>query len=232
MLVQMVLFDGFDPLDVVGPFEVLAAGGDAVAGVTAGGPAAGERAAAGALDVELVTAEGPREVVSGTRGLTLRATAKLRPDRPGYVVVPGASGPVSGDPDEGVQTIPVLLARFAESAAPLMRTALDNPDVTVATVCGGSLALAMAGLIEGRHAVTHHLGMDVLEATGVHAVRARIVDDGDLISAGGVTSGLDLGLYLLEREFGPRIAHAVETLFEHERRGVVWRATGRTPIAV
>ncbi|WFE61293.1 DJ-1/PfpI family protein [Micromonospora sp. WMMD712] len=232
MLVQMVLFDGFDPLDVVGPFEVLAAGGDAVAGVTAGGPAAGDRAAAGALDVELVTAEGPREVVSGTRGLTLRATARLRPDRPGYVVVPGASGPVSGDPDQGVQTIPVLLARFAESAAPLMRTALDNPDVTVATVCGGSLALAMAGLIEGRHAVTHHLGMDVLEATGVHAVRARIVDDGDLISAGGVTSGLDLGLYLLEREFGPRIAHAVETLFEHERRGVVWRATGRTPIAV
>ncbi|MFI2666895.1 DJ-1/PfpI family protein [Micromonospora carbonacea] len=233
MLVQMVLFDGFDPLDVVGPFEVLAAGGDAVAGVTAGGPAAGGRAAAGALDVELVTAEGPREVVSGTRGLTLRATAKLRPDRPGYVVVPGASGPVSGDPDQGVQTIPVLLARFAESAAaPLMRTALDNPDVTVATVCGGSLALAMAGLIEGRHAVTHHLGMDVLEATGVHAVRARIVDDGDLISAGGVTSGLDLALYLLEREFGPRIAHAVETLFEHERRGVVWRATGRTPIAV
>ncbi|MFG1803218.1 DJ-1/PfpI family protein [Micromonospora carbonacea] len=233
MLVQMVLFDGFDPLDVVGPFEVLAAGGDAVAGVTAGGPAAEERAAAGALDVELVTAEGPREVVSGTRGLTLRATAKLRPDRPGYVVVPGASGPVSGDPDQGVQTIPVLLARFAESAAaPLMRTALDNPDVTVATVCGGSLALAMAGLIEGRHAVTHHLGMDVLEATGVHAVRARIVDDGDLISAGGVTSGLDLGLYLLEREFGPRIAHAVETLFEHEQRGVVWRATGRPPIAV
>ncbi|WP_431910193.1 DJ-1/PfpI family protein [Micromonospora carbonacea] len=231
MLVQMVLFDGFDPLDVVGPFEVLAAGGDAVAGVTARGPAAGERAAAGTLDVELVTAEGPREVVSGTRGLTLRATARLRPDRPGYVVVPGASGPVSGDPDQGVQTIPVLLARFAESTAPLMRTALDNPDVTVATVCGGSLALAMAGLIEGRHAVTHHLGMDVLEATGVHAVQARIVDDGDLISSGGVTSGLDLGLYLLEREFGPRIAHAVETLFEHERRGVVWRATGRTPIA-
>jgi transcriptional regulator GlxA family with amidase domain len=113
-----------------------------------------------------------------------------------------------------------------------MRTALDNPDVTVATVCGGSLALAMAGLIEGRHAVTHHLGMDVLEATGVHAVQARIVDDGDLISAGGVTSGLDLGLHILEREFGPRIAHAVETLFEHERRGVVWRATGRTPITI
>ena len=45
---------------------------------------------------------------------------------------------------------------------------MANPDVTVATVCGGSLALAMAGLLEGRNAVTHHLGMDLLEATGVN----------------------------------------------------------------
>jgi transcriptional regulator GlxA family with amidase domain len=117
-------------------------------------------------------------------------------------------------------------------AVPLLRAALDNPDVTVATVCGGSLALAMAGLIEGRHAVTHELGMDMLDATGVHAVPARIVDDGDLISAGGVTSGLDLGLHILDREFGPRVAHAVETLFAYERRGVVWRDTGRPPITI
>ncbi|MGC5663745.1 DJ-1/PfpI family protein [Micromonospora sp. WMMD723] len=218
MLVQIVLFDGFDPLDVIAPFEVLAAGGDTVGG---------------ALTLELVSAQGPREVVSGTRGLTLRATAPLDPTRPGYVVVPGASGPSTGDPDEGVVTIPVLLARFADSAAvPLLRAALDNPDVTVAAVCGGSLALAMAGLIEGRHAVTHHLGMDVLDATGVHAVPARVVDDGDLVTAGGVTSGLDLGLHILEREFGPRVAHAVETLFEYERRGTVWRAAGHLPVPV
>ncbi|MFG2101073.1 DJ-1/PfpI family protein [Micromonospora echinaurantiaca] len=217
-MVQIVLFDGFDPLDVIAPFEVLSAGSDA----------AGE-----ALAVELVAAEGAREVVSGTRGLTLRATGRLDPDRPGYVVVPGASGPTTGDPDQGALTIPVLLARFAESAAaPLLLAALRNPEVTVAAVCGGSLALAMAGLIEGRHAVTHVLGMDVLDATGVHAVPARVVDDGDLISAGGVTSGLDLGLHILEREFGPRVAHAVETLFEYERRGIVWRNAGRTPVTI
>ena len=121
--------------------------------------------------MELVSVEGPREVASGTRGLTLRATARLDPARPGYVVVPGASGPTTGDPDEGVATIPVLLARFADSAAVPLRAALDNPDVTVAAVCGGSLALAMAGLIEGRHAVTHHLGMDALDATGVARCR-------------------------------------------------------------
>jgi len=204
---QIVLFDGCDPLDVIAPFEVLAAGSKAVGG---------------ALEVELVSAEGPRPVVSGTRGMVLNATAQLDPEKPGYIIVPGASGPVDGDPDE-VETIPVLLARFGETAAlPLMRQAMANPDVTVATVCGGSLALAMAGLLEGRHAVTHHLGMDVLEATGVNVVHARVVDDGDLVTAGGVTSGLDLALHLLTRSYGPRVSLAVESLFAYERRGTVW----------
>ena len=204
---QIVLFDGFDPLDAIAPFEVLAAGSEEVGGE---------------LDVEFVSAEGPRPVVSGTRGMVLNATAQLDPAKPGYVIVPGASGPIDGDPDE-VDTIPVLLARFGETAAvPLMREALANPEVTVATVCGGSLALAMAGLLEGRHAVTHHLGMNVLDATGVNVVHARVVDDGDLIIVGGVTSGLDLALHLLQRSYGPRVALAVESLFAYERRGTVW----------
>jgi len=166
------------------------------------------------LEVELVSAEGPRPVVSGTRGMVLQATGQLDPAKPGYVIVPGASGPIEGDPDDGVVTIPVLLARFGETAAvALVREAMANPDVTVATVCGGSLALAMAGLLEGRHAVTHQLGMDVLEATGVTVVHARVVDDGDLVTAGGVTSGLDLALHLLQRSYGPRVALAIESLF-------------------
>ena len=207
MHAQIVLFDGFDPLDAIAPFEVLAAGSDEVGG---------------ALDVELVSAEGPRAVVSGTRGMVLHATAQLDPAKPGFVIVPGASGPIDGDPDE-VDTIPVLLARFGETAAvPLIQKAMENPDITVATVCSGSLALAMAGLLKGRHAVTHHLGMDVLDATGVNVVHARVVDDGDLITAGGVTSGLDLALHLLQRSYGPRVALAVESLFAYERRGTVW----------
>ncbi|TDC03692.1 DJ-1/PfpI family protein [Nonomuraea longispora] len=212
---QILLYDHFDPLDVIGPYEVLVAGADALAG---------------ALKVELVSASGPGSVVSGTRGLTLNATSTLDPERPGYVVVPGVSGPVDGDPDAGAETIPVLLARFGESdAVPLVQRALDHPEVQVWTVCGGSLALAMAGLLEGRHAVTHHLGMDVLDATGAKAVHARVVDDGDLVSGGGVTSGLDVALYLLDREYGPAIARSVEELFEYERRGTVWQDRGPIP---
>lgn len=226
MHVQIVLFDGFDPLDAIAPFEVLHAGG------TASG---------GAVSVELVSAEGPREVVSGTGGLSLRATGSLAPGRPGVVLVPGASGRVS-DPgedapdleDDGAQedAIPVRLARVLETELPvLLKAAMEDAQTTVATVCGGSLVLAMAGLLQGRHATTHHLGLDLLDATGVHAVRARVVDDGDLVTAAGVTSGLDLGLYLLEREVGPQIAHAVEELFAHERRGTTWRPEGPEPAA-
>ena len=229
MHVQIVLFDGFDPLDVIAPYEVLYAGG------TASG---------GAVTVELVSAQGPRGVVSGTGSLALRATAALDPARPGLVLVPGASGLV-GEPgetpdlDAGAQLewrqdelIPVLLGRALTTELPgLLKAAMDNPQVTMVAVCGGSLVLAMAGLIEGRRATTHHMGLDMLDATGVHAVRARVVDDGDLVTGAGVTSGLDLGLYLLEREVGPQVAHAVEELFAHERRGTVWSANGPAPTA-
>ena len=65
--------------------------------------------------------------------------------------------------------------------------------------------------------------MDVLDATGTHAIQARIVDDGDLISS-GVTSGIDLGIYLLDRFIGSHVAIAVERRFEFERRGTTWRS--------
>lgn len=213
MHAQVVLFDGFDPLDVVAPYEVLWAG---------------RRASGGALSVELVSAEGPRAVVGGSGGLVLHATAQLDPAVADVIIVPGAEGPINPIPsDPQAATVPILLARTVETELPrLMRQALDNPSVLVAAVCGGGLALAMAGLMEGRHVVTHHLGMEVLSATGAIPIYARVVDDGDLVTAGGVTSGLDLGCYLLERLLGPRVARAVEEMFEYERRGTVWREAG------
>lgn len=211
--VQIVLFDGFDLLDALAPYEVFGA-----AAIYSDN----------AVTVELVTAEGPRSVPSGVGGLRIEASGRLSPGRGGIILVPGAAGGVDGDGDD---TVPAILGRaMLTDLTGLMRQALDRPDVLVATVCGGSLLLAMGGLLEGRHAVTHRLGMDIFGATGAIPVPARVVDDGSLVSGGGVTSGLDVALYLVDRELGPRIAHEVERLFEYERRGTVWRAHGLAPV--
>ena len=214
MLAQFVLFDGFDPLDVIAPFEVFSAA----------------RAFTGQVSAELAHAGGPREVRSGIPAIALTATASLDPDRADLIVVPGAAGRLLPESEgtisdeERETTIPAILGRAVASDLPgSLAKALATPDTTVATVCGGSLVLSMAGLIDGRNATTHHQGLDLLAAGGVHVIRARVVDDGDLVTAGGVTSGLDLGLYLLEKAAGPQVALAVEQLFEHERRGVAWR---------
>jgi putative intracellular protease/amidase len=202
MLVQVVLFDGFDPLDVVAPYEILAQ----------------------AMTAELVSAEGPRDVPSGNGLLSLKAESRLDPAHADIVLVPGALGPL---PDG----IPEILGRTLSTPLPgLLAEAMARPEILVATVCGGSMILAFAGLIKGRHATTHHLGLEALNANGVTVVDARVVDDGDLVSSSSVTSGIDLALYLLERELGADTAIAMAKLIAHERRGTVWsRVDGVSP---
>ncbi|MFG3256810.1 DJ-1/PfpI family protein [Streptomyces sp. NPDC048172] len=216
MLAQIALFDGFDPLDAIGSYEVLYAAG---------------MFTDGDVRVELVTAEGPREVPSGTPPVTLTATGALDPARADLLVLPGAAGvpgEVPGRPD--LVPVEVRLARALETGLPrLAGEAMARDDTLVATVCGGSLLLAMAGLAKGRPATGHGLTPDVLRENGAVPVDARVVDDGDLVTGAGVTSGIDLALHLVDREIGPRVAHAVETLFHHERRGTVWSPGGRTP---
>ncbi|WP_241158290.1 DJ-1/PfpI family protein [Cohnella candidum] len=212
--VQIVLFDGFDLLDALGPYEVFAA-----AGMYSGG----------AVTVELVSAEGKRSVPSGLNGPSLEAKAALDPHLPGMIVVPGASGKPAGNSED---SIPHVLRQTMKTRLPeLLKQAFNDKDVTMVTVCGGTLLPAMEGLLKDRHAVTNHLGMPALGALGAIPVEARVVEDGPrFVSGGGVTSGIDTALYLVDRELGPRIANAVEKLFEYEKRGTVWRAEGNEPI--
>ncbi|MBA2440110.1 MAG: hypothetical protein H0V50_05485, partial [Thermoleophilaceae bacterium] len=63
-----------------------------------------------------------------------------------------------------------------------------------------------------------------LAAQGAEVVRERVVDDGDLVTAGGVTAGIDLALWLVEREWGARLADGIAREMEHERVGGVHRA--------
>lgn len=213
--IQIVLFDGFDLMDAIGPYEVF----------LSANMLSGSR-----LHVSFVSAEGPRIVKSGMDGPGLQAIGAIDPDSSGILFIPGAMGKV-GREETGPDAVVTQLLKAKESGLmPLLRQAMGNESMTVATVCGGSMLLAMDGLLTERYAVTHVLGMEALGAMGAKPVPARVVVDGRLVTGGGVTSGLDVALYLVEQELGPRVAHAVEKLFEYERRGTAWRAGGIIPV--
>jgi transcriptional regulator GlxA family with amidase domain len=77
------------------------------------------------------------------------------------------------------------------------------------------MILASTGVLEGRRATTHHSAWPDLEAAGATLVRERVVDDGDRITAGGVTSGIDLGLWLVRRLVGGDAADAIARNLEY-----------------
>jgi transcriptional regulator GlxA family with amidase domain len=94
----------------------------------------------------------------------------------------------------------------------------------IASVCTGAFLLAAGGLLDGRPATTHHDDVDDLEAMGVRVIRdARLVDDGDILTAAGVTSGLDLALWIVEQAKGREAADAIAAEIEHRRDERVWR---------
>jgi transcriptional regulator GlxA family with amidase domain len=77
------------------------------------------------------------------------------------------------------------------------------------------MLLAHAGLVRGRRASTHHSALGELSALGVAVVADRVVDDGDLVTCGGVTSGIDLALWLVERELGAELAEQISQVIEY-----------------
>jgi transcriptional regulator GlxA family with amidase domain len=86
----------------------------------------------------------------------------------------------------------------------------------VGSVCTGAMLLAAAGLVQGRRATTHRAAIEDLRGYGAQIVEgARFVDDGDLVTAGGVTSGLDLGLHVVEKVAGASMAERVATDIEY-----------------
>lgn len=193
MDIEVLLYDGFDELDAVGPFEVF-------------GNAARARED---VSVAMVTLE-PTETVTASHGLVTVPDGVL--GEPDLLVVPGG-----GWVDGGARR------EYEAGTLPEAIAARHRVGSTVASVCTGAMLLAGAGLLEGRPATTHHVAYGDLEAV-TERVDARVVDDGDLLTAGGVTSGIDLALWVVEREFGGELADRVARELEYERRGEVHRA--------
>jgi len=198
--VQILIFDGFDELDAIAPYEVWRMAKELKPGI----------------DVQLVTLQNASEITAAN-GLRVRPEAQLAATRPDIVVVPG-----------GGWIARARSGAWAEAqcgALPAKIAQLHRDGVMMASVCTGAMLLATAGLLKNRAATTHHGALEDLAAAGAQVIRARVVDDGDVITAGGITSGLDLTLWLVERFFGPQTAHTLEESLEYERRGTVWRRT-------
>ena len=79
------------------------------------------------------------------------------------------------------------------------------------------MILAHAGLVAGRRAGTHRSAQQDLASMNVDVVDERVVDDGDLVTSGGVTSGIDLALWIVEREASADIADRVAVRMQYTR---------------
>jgi cyclohexyl-isocyanide hydratase len=86
----------------------------------------------------------------------------------------------------------------------------------VTSVCTGAFVLGIAGLLQGRRATTHWAYTDLLPLVGATYEKARIVRDGNLISAGGVTAGVDFGLSVVAEIAGEAAARAVQLGIEYD----------------
>jgi transcriptional regulator GlxA family with amidase domain len=195
MQTEILLYDHFEELDALGPYSVLVKSG---------------------FDVALVTAE-PTDRIEAADG-TIVAPHRGLGESVELLIVPGGPWTKRGprgtwaEVQRGVLP-PIIAARHAGGA-------------TVASVCTGAFLLAAGGLLDGRPATTHHDDFDDLEGTAAPVIRdARVVDDGDIITAGGVTSGIDMGLWLAEKHMAAEVADRTAETLEHLRDTRVWRAT-------
>ena len=189
--VGMLVFEGFDLLDVGAPYEVLLTASRLVERDATPGPF--EVAVVG-LSPAPVTAYG---------GMVVTPTATLGTTELDVLVVPGA--------------IDLWAALASDELLDVVRGVADDVEA-VGSVCTGAFALGRAGLLDGRAWTTHWEDVDALAAeVGPDGARhdVRWVDTGDVVTGGGLSCGLDLGLHLVERYAGRELAVATARQVDH-----------------
>jgi putative intracellular protease/amidase len=121
--------------------------------------------------------------------------------RPDVLVVPGGFG-----------TRPVI-----ENATVIDWVRSVHEQTTWTTsVCTGSLVLGAAGVLDGLEATSHWIDMPDLERYGASPTGRRVVEQGKVITAAGVSSGIDMGLTLAARIAGPEVAQAIQLGIEYD----------------
>ncbi|MGW4425648.1 DJ-1/PfpI family protein [Streptosporangium sp. NPDC004631] len=147
-------------------------------------------------------AERPGVIADGE--VTLTATASFADlPAPDVLVVPGAK-----DVKQSMANHEVI--HYVKAA---------HPTTTWTTsVCVGSLTLGAAGLLEGVRAATHWVAHDLLAEFGAEPVDERFVEDGKIITSGGVLAGIDMALYLASLLAGEDMAMAIQLGLEYAPR--------------
>ncbi|WP_033337655.1 DJ-1/PfpI family protein [Catenuloplanes japonicus] len=196
--VRIVMFDGVEEQDFIGPYEVFSLAG---------------RLSGGAIEVAYTVLDGPRAVTAAF-GTRVAVDHGWRPDEADLLVVPGGG---FGRPND-----PGIWAEINNGALPAALAAARRPGLVITSLCTGAIILGAAGLVAGRPCTTHTGAKAELAARGGLVKNARVVDDGDLVTAAGVTSGLDLALHLVHREAGADVAIRAEEVLEYQARGTVW----------
>ncbi len=147
-------------------------------------------------------AEQAGPVANESRSLSLVADRSLSEvTSPDIVVVPGGLG-----------------TRVLLEHEPLLSWLREVHETTTWTtsVCTGSLLLAAAGLLDGARATTHWLAREQLAALGAEVVTERVVEAGKIMTAAGVSSGIDMALTLIQRMYGDEAAEAVQLGIEYD----------------
>jgi putative intracellular protease/amidase len=153
------------------------------------------------LDVCFVAPEpGPKRSDNGYLALTADRALDDVP-APELVLVPGGHGEVRVREDRRV--------------ADWLRAAHDT-SVFTTSVCTGSLVLAAAGLLDGVRATTHWTGMDELGRLGAIPVAERVVREGKIVTAAGVSSGIDMALVLAAELAGDEVAAGIQLAIEYD----------------
>jgi transcriptional regulator GlxA family with amidase domain len=189
MVIGVALFDGAEELDWAGPWEVLAAWAQQW-------PDDG---------VRVFTLAHSADVVTCAKGLRVLPDETWESAPPLDVLVyPGGRG---------------TRAQLGDDAVLDWVRGISRSGAVVASVCTGSLVLAAAGLLDGKPATTHWQSLELLPTLGTDIeVRPddRFVDNGSVITAAGVSAGIDMALHLVARLHSPERAREVRRYIQYD----------------
>jgi transcriptional regulator GlxA family with amidase domain len=183
--IALVVFDHLQPLDLVGPYEVLAGANEF------------EQAAGRAKPYDVRVVAAAPGAVRSTSGLAIAVEHRLPSDPVDTIIVVGGNGAQQARHDQG------LLDWLSEASPQARRTC---------SVCTGAFVLAAAGLLDGRRVTTHwsRAGQLAREYPALLVdAEPLFIQDGPIWTSGGVTAGIDLALALVEADLGAGAAQTV-----------------------